>query len=70
VVLANILAGTLIELAPSLAALVRAGGSIVLAGILQDQAAAVTAAYAPWFDIALAGRRDDWVVLAGRSNQK
>lgn len=70
VVLANILAGTLIELAPSLAALVRAGGSIVLAGILHDQAAAVTAAYAPWFDIAPAGRRDDWVMLAGNSNQK
>jgi ribosomal protein L11 methyltransferase len=65
VLLANILAGTLIELAPTLAALVRDGGSIVLAGILADQVAAVTAAYAPWFDIALAGRRDDWVALAG-----
>jgi len=63
--LANILAGTLIELAAALAALVRSGGGIVLAGILEEQADAVTAAYAPWFDIAPFGQQAQWIALAG-----
>jgi ribosomal protein L11 methyltransferase len=63
--MANILAGTLIELAPQLAARVRPGGQVLLAGILAEQAAAVTAAYATWFDIAPAAERDGWVALSG-----
>ena len=43
--IANILAGPLIELAPSLCALVEEGGSVVLAGLLNEQADAVIAAY-------------------------
>ncbi len=43
-VLANILAGPLVELAPRLAGLVRPGGRIALAGLLAEQADAVTAA--------------------------
>jgi ribosomal protein L11 methyltransferase len=65
VVLANILAGPLVELAPLLAARVRTGGRIALSGLLLEQADAVTAAYRPWFDIALTGARDGWGVLAG-----
>lgn len=45
---ANILAGPLIELAPRLAAHLRPGGALVLAGILSTQAAQVTQAYAPY----------------------
>lgn len=45
-VVANILAGTLIGLAPQIAALVAPGGRLALAGILSDQAGAVAAAYA------------------------
>jgi ribosomal protein L11 methyltransferase len=44
-VLANILRGPLVELAPRLAAYVRPGGRIVLSGILLEQAPEVTAAY-------------------------
>ena len=65
IVVANILAGPLEQLAPSLAALVRAGGRLVLSGILRDQAAAVARRYAPWFDIAPAIFRDDWARLDG-----
>jgi ribosomal protein L11 methyltransferase len=65
VVLANILAGTLIELADSLATLVRPGGQIVLAGILAEQAPAVALAFAACFDIRVAGQREGWVLLAG-----
>ncbi|HEU5468520.1 MAG TPA: 50S ribosomal protein L11 methyltransferase [Steroidobacteraceae bacterium] len=65
-VLANILAGPLIELAPGLAALARAGGEIALAGMLARQAGEVAQAYAPWFDIAPESEREGWALLAGR----
>lgn len=42
---ANILAGPLIELAPSLAAVIDEGGTLILAGLLADQADRVVAAY-------------------------
>lgn len=44
-VIANILAGPLIELAPSLANIVDEGGSLILAGLLDTQADAVLTAY-------------------------
>jgi ribosomal protein L11 methyltransferase len=65
VLLANILAGPLVELAPVLADLVRPGGRLALSGLLLEQADAVTAAYRPWFDIDLTGARDGWGVLTG-----
>jgi ribosomal protein L11 methyltransferase len=66
VLLANILSGALCELAPSFAVLVRPGGHVVLAGIMDAQAEEVTAAYAPCFDVARFGGRDGWICLAGR----
>jgi len=44
-VIANILAGPLIELAPSLCAVLEEGGTLILAGLLDEQADAVIAAY-------------------------
>lgn len=44
-IIANILAGPLIELAPSLAGALAPGGRLILAGLLDHQAEAVTAAY-------------------------
>jgi ribosomal protein L11 methyltransferase len=44
-IIANILAGPLIELAPVLAGAIKPGGSVILAGLLDSQAEAVTAAY-------------------------
>lgn len=46
-VIANILARPLIELAPSIANATKPGGTIVLAGLLESQDAAVLAAYEP-----------------------
>ena len=60
VVLANILAGPLVNLAPLLAQRTRPGGRIALSGLLVEQAAAVTAAYRPWFDIGVG-----WGLLTG-----
>lgn len=65
-VLANILARPLIELAPRLAMLCRAGGVVALAGMLARQAAEVAEAYRPWFDIAPESEREGWSLLAGR----
>ena len=65
IVLANILAGPLVELAPLLAERTRPGGRIALSGLLLEQADAVTAAYRPWFDIGIADTRDGWGLLAG-----
>lgn len=63
---ANILLGPLIELAPRFAALVRPGGDIVLSGILATQAEACLGRYARWFNMAPPRYRDEWALLAGR----
>lgn len=65
-VLANILAGPLIEIAPCLARMTRSGGSLLLAGMLAQQAAEVAQAYRPWFDIGPVAEREGWTLLAGR----
>jgi ribosomal protein L11 methyltransferase len=65
VLLANILAGPLVELAPRFAGAVRSGGRLALSGLLLEQAETVTAAYRPWFDIATTATRDGWVLIAG-----
>jgi ribosomal protein L11 methyltransferase len=67
--IANILANILCELAPRFAALVRPDGELLLAGILDTQADTVTAAYAPWFDMRIAGQRESWVALSGSRKQ-
>lgn len=64
--LANILSQPLCALAPQFADRVAAGRRIVLAGLMQHEVSEVTAAYAAWFDVAVAGERDEWVCLAGQ----
>lgn len=66
IVLANILSGPLIALAPGLAARTRTGGALVLAGLLERQSGEVAQAYQPWFDIGPVAERDGWTLLAGR----
>ena len=65
VMLANILANPLEVLAPLLAGRVDAGGHIVLSGILEAQAGAVSAEYERWFNIGTCGTADGWAALAG-----
>lgn len=62
--IANILAGPLIELAPSFAAAILPGGSLILAGLLDSQAERVATAYRRQ-GFRLAGRLDrgDWPTL-------
>ena len=66
VVLANILSAPLKLLAPLLCGHVEAGGSLVLAGILERQIDELTEAYAPWLALEVGDREDGWVLLTGR----
>jgi ribosomal protein L11 methyltransferase len=65
-VLANILATPLVLLAPVLAGHVPPGGDLVLAGILERQADALRAAYAPWLDLAIADHEDGWILMTAQ----
>jgi ribosomal protein L11 methyltransferase len=66
VVLANILAGPLVELAPRLTENLRPGGTIVLSGILEEQAEEVKNAYASGFSELQLKLMDGWVILTGQ----
>lgn len=66
VVVANILAGPLAELAPRLVASCAPGGSVVLAGVLSIHAAEVQRAYARWIEWAPNVEREGWIRLEGR----
>jgi ribosomal protein L11 methyltransferase len=69
-IIANILAGPLIELAPHFAQALAPGGSIILAGLLDTQAAAVSAAYEA-LGLALAGKTSgEWPVLVLRGGDQ
>ena len=65
-VMANILAGPLIELAPKLTAACEPGGYLILSGLLKAQAYAVKAAYSSAFDMVQVVERDDWCCIYAR----
>jgi ribosomal protein L11 methyltransferase len=64
-VVANILAQPLIELAPRLAGYVAHGAAIALGGLLASQADEVLRAYGGMFEMGLTAREDQWVLLSG-----
>jgi ribosomal protein L11 methyltransferase len=65
VVLANILAEPLETLAATLAGLVAADGSLVMSGLLPQQAERVSDCYLRWFDMAPPTTRDGWARITG-----
>jgi len=65
VIVANILAQPLIDLAPVLSAHAGQGTRLALAGILQSQAADVAKAYAGRFEMHVAELDEGWALLAG-----
>ncbi len=69
IMLANILAGPLAELAPSLNALTKPGGLLCLSGILDSQAETVMAAYTEWFVFDPIAQKDEWVRLTARKKR-
>ena len=69
-VVANILVGPLIDLAPAVGAAMAPGARLVLAGLLSSQAEAVTAAYRrQGLAMAFAIERGDWTILAMRKRR-
>ncbi|MBD9485522.1 50S ribosomal protein L11 methyltransferase [Pseudomonas sp. PDM14] len=65
VVVANILAGPLVSLAPQITSLVKSGGRLALSGILAEQADDVRAAYQDAFDLDPTALKDGWVRISG-----
>lgn len=66
VVLANILAGPLVELATTLSLLTKPKGWLCLSGILAEQADAVRAAYEPYFTLQPTADKEGWVRIVGQ----
>jgi len=62
---ANILAQTLIGLREELAGRLRTGGQLLLSGILTEQEAEVTEAFQQWSDMRRFAQRDEWIALSG-----
>ena len=64
-VIANILAGPLMELADTLSAFLQPGGTLLLSGLLDTQAAALCEHYADRINLQVASEKDGWVCLRG-----
>lgn len=66
VLVANILAGPLIELAPRLCQLLKPTGCFALSGILSEQTESVTSVYADFARLAQPREMDGWMLLYGQ----
>jgi ribosomal protein L11 methyltransferase len=70
-VIANILAGPLVSMAPELAAIAAPGATILLAGLLETQRASVVEAFAACgCTLEEADRRGDWTILRLRAGEQ
>jgi len=63
--IANILAQPLIELAPKLIDLLNQNGQLLLSGILENQANILIEAYKPYLQLKIVDQQQEWVCLAG-----
>ena len=66
VVVANILAGPLRELAPTIIDFVGEGGLLALSGVLEEQAEGLQNTYSQWCEMAPVTVQEEWVRLNGR----
>ena len=65
VVIANILAGPLVELSDTLLEFLKPGGVLLLSGLLQTQAATLCDHYADRIALEIVAEKDDWICLRG-----
>lgn len=65
ILVANILASVLLELADKLADMVKPGGQIALSGILAEQAEEVRNTYSTSFKLQPTQQLEDWVLISG-----
>ncbi|MEL0167795.1 MAG: 50S ribosomal protein L11 methyltransferase [Pseudomonadaceae bacterium] len=66
VLVANILAGPLVSLAPRLTSLVKPGGLLALSGILAEQTDEILDAYKDDFELDPVANLDGWIRVSGR----
>ena len=66
VVIANILAGPLVELSANIAGHCKKNGLIALSGILDNQADATRKAYLEWFEMEQPVFKEEWSRLSGK----
>ena len=66
VLVANILAGPLVSLAPQLASLVKPGGLLALSGILAEQTEEILQAYQGDFELDPVAEQDGWIRVSGK----
>jgi len=64
IVVANILAGPLIELSEHIAAHTAPRGLLALPGVLKEQTEQLAQAYTPWFDIKTIKHKGDWALIS------
>lgn len=64
-VVANILAGPLVELAPTLTKLCKTGGQLVLSGLLSEQEEEIINAYGKHFALSPAVDKEGWIRISG-----
>jgi len=67
---ANILAGTLVDLAPALCLALKPGGKIALSGILKEQAGQVSSIYSQWLENIEQIKLEDWVLISGKRRER
>ena len=65
IVLANILAGPLVELAPTLGKLLKPGAKLCLSGVLNTQQQSIVAAYESSINIDSVETKDEWICITG-----
>ncbi len=63
IVFANILAGPLIDLAETLAAVCNSGANLILSGLLSYQYPALHNAYSPWFELGPGQEKEGWILI-------
>lgn len=68
VVVANILSGPLIKLAPQIMQFTHKGTRVALSGILAEQREAVSEAYAPYLEDMVITQKEEWLRIAGTVN--
>ncbi|MBA6302686.1 50S ribosomal protein L11 methyltransferase [Colwellia sp. MB02u-14] len=68
VVVANILAGPLRELAPTIIEFVAPNGQLALSGVLEEQANELQNIYGQWCEMDAIAVQDEWVRLSGKKN--
>ncbi|MCK5901923.1 MAG: 50S ribosomal protein L11 methyltransferase [Cocleimonas sp.] len=64
--IANILSGPLVELSTTFSQLIKAGGSLILSGIIEQQTDTIIAAYQTHFEDISIAKKEDWIRITAR----